>query len=360
MMIPLAHIPYKTENKFKSKEEIAKRVAYTFNRNKKQPIQTVYNGCNISLKLNPHDNSFTYKNGSFSQKDSKDICYLEDSYSNSHVEENKRYGFSETFRKPKNATPYIFIPYLFNCNKVSKTFCGENPAFPISQIIDFAQNIDENSSPKRQEFKKQVKFFEYKKEFFDIPVKYATKVALMEDAKNNKRISLDIGNGGIANVRKKDDLVDLYYAHYWCNRSILFKGYLTLLRDENGIPLKEDENGNILNNNDKNYNNPKNKLCFDIDLHTSSVNRNIHTFNFKRKVDLKADIKERNRLYLEERNKHGRIVSSVYATIPKYSESWIQQRFPKAYYDTFKSDLKVIKEVLTSQKLDPQDLNIQY
>ncbi|OLA94773.1 MAG: hypothetical protein BHW64_02165 [Candidatus Melainabacteria bacterium LEY3_CP_29_8] len=159
-------------------------------------------------------------------------------------------------------------------------------------------------------------------------------------------------------VNKQGDLFDIQ--HYDDENQLSMQGQFTLLKDKNGIPLKEDKDGNILSKNDENYDNPQNILCFDIDLTTfhKELVSDTKAFEFKRKVDL-DDKKHKNNIEMKEYNRNGDFVTETNVTMPKYSESWIKHRFPKAYYDTFKSDLKAIKEYLTSQMLEPSDLNLE-
>lgn len=86
---------------------------------------------------------------------------------------------------------------------------------------------------------------------------------------------------------------------------------------------------------------------------------NAHMAKYSSIETLADDNKERNNIDMKQYDRRNVLTTETNVTMPKYSESWIKHRFPKVYYDIYKSNLKAIKEDLTSQMLDPRDLNFE-
>ena len=121
--------------------------------------------------------------------------------------------------------------------------------------------------------------------------------------------------------------------------------------EESAVPLKEDEEGKILYKNDANYNNLQNKLCFDMQLTTYHQDTGTRSCDFERTINLN-DRKHRHNMSLSSYDRNGEMVrneeiSSLY---------YLKTRFPKVFYNTYKSDLKVLNEELTSKRLHPDDI----
>ncbi len=232
-----------------------------------------------------------------------------------------------------------------------------NPSDISDQLMaDFVESIDENSSLKQQEFKTQynkIKYFEkHKNEVFDNPVSLATQayLELKEDTLEGQRRIIDISDSGERiEVQKQGDVFNIDF--YNEDNKLSMQGEFTILKDAQGAPLKEDEEGKILYKNDANYNNLQNKLCFDMQLTTYHQDTGTRSCDFERTINLN-DRKHRHNMSLSSYDRNGEMVrneeiSSLY---------YLKTRFPKVFYNTYKSDLKVLNEELTSKRLHPDDI----
>ena len=232
-----------------------------------------------------------------------------------------------------------------------------NPSDISDQLMaDFVEQIDENSPLKQRDFKEQynyIKYFEkHKNEVFDNPVSLATQayLELKEDTLEGQRRIIDISDSGERiEVQKQGDVFNIDF--YNEDNKLSMQGEFTILKDAQGAPLKEDEEGKILYKNDANYNNLQNKLCFDMQLTTYHQDTGTRSCDFERTINLN-DRKHRHNMSLSSYDRNGEMVrneeiSSLY---------YLKTRFPKVFYNTYKSDLKVLNEELTSKRLHPDDI----
>lgn len=138
-------------------------------------------------------------------------------------------------------------------------------------------------------------------------------------------------------------------------------GTFTVVRDENGKPLKEAEDGKILKFGDPNYNYTQ-KLCFDISLetyHSDIVTTPIKT-SFTRVVSATQNGKYKHIMKMSIWDRTGENTDCYEITkdeaIPRYSQDWLDKRFSKVYHGTTKHDLKQAKHNLLSMRLNPADI----
>ena len=234
-----------------------------------------------------------------------------------------------------------------------------NPSDISDQLMaDFVESIDENSSLKQQEFKTQynkIKYFEkHKNEVFDNPVSLATKAysELQEDTLEGQSIIIDSDSGERMEVQKQGDVFNIDF--YNEDNKLSMQGEFTILKDAQGVPLKEDEDGKILDQNDANYD-TQNNLCFNMKLTTYHQDTGKRSCDFERTVDL-DDRKHRQNMSLSNYDRNEEMVRNEEISMPYYSSNKLKARFPKVFYNTYKSDLKVLNEELTSKRLHPDDI----
>ena len=206
---------------------------------------------------------------------------------------------------------------------------------------------------------------------FDEPVELAKKAydALKEDKTTNL---IDLNDDGsriefweIENPKdldpNKHGYTILLTSYDKENRKSM-QGMFTLLRDNNGNPLKENKEGKIFKPGDPDYDNEDNKLCFDIDhtMYYSDLD-DVPKLNFSRKINLNEK-KQRHTMSAQQfdrnRKKISNIDSTFNFTLPKYSKDWAKGRLCKMHYETSKKDLKEIKADFEHNMLCPQDLNL--
>ena len=284
-------------------------------------------------------------------------------------------------RSPEDGIP---LPALKTENGETKTtfipldnshFCNESPLEPLfdSQIdlendrsvmqnmIRFANKMDDNSPEEVKELKKQfnmIDFFQDNKyEVFDKPVELATE-AYKQIQKNGtpdgQTEIIDLNDEGERlEVQKQGDVFNINF--YNEDNQLSMKGTFKILKD-GGVPLKEDKDGKIINQNDENYKNPQNKLCFNMKLSTYHQDLGVKSFDFERNIDLN-DAKNRQNIKMSRYNRNGAFMRNEEASYPNYSRTYIQKRMCKVYYNVFKSDLKEAKAGFDHDMLNPNDLD---
>ena len=233
-----------------------------------------------------------------------------------------------------------------------------NPSDISDQLMaDFVEQIDENSPLKQRDFKEQynyIKYFEkHKNEVFDNPVSLATEAysAYLELQEDTFIIDSEVGER--MEVQKQGDVFNIDF--YNKDNKLSMQGEFTILKDAQGVPLKEDEDGKILDQNNANYNNRQNNLCFNMKLTTYHEDTGKRSCDFERTVDL-DDRKHRQNMSLSNYDRNEEMVRNEEKSMPYYSSNKLKARFPKVFYNTYKSDLKDLNEELTSKRLHPDDI----
>ena len=219
---------------------------------------------------------------------------------------------------------------------------------------------------------KMIKGFIFaKNEVLDKPVELATKAyEKMKNEPYNSQGDIDItAQGERMYVLKKQieqddggikrDAFDIIL--YNEEDRMAMSGTFTIVRDENGKPLKEAEDGRILKFGDPNYNDTQ-KLCFDISLetyHSDILTTQIKT-SFTRVVSATQNGKYKHIMKMSTWDRTGENTDCSEITkdeaIPRYSQDWLDKRFSKVYYGTTKHDLKQAKHDLLSMRLNPADI----
>ena len=234
-----------------------------------------------------------------------------------------------------------------------------------SKMYDLANTINDNSLEKAKEFKKQfnmIDFFQNNKdEVFNKPVELATKAYdELKDKPDTPIGTLEIMDlpetvdGERIEFARQGDVFNINF--YNEDNKLSMKGTFKILKDENGVPLKEDEDGKIVNQNDENYNNPQNKLCFNMKLSTYHQDLGVKSFDFERNINL-FDAKHRQNIEMSRYDRNGAFVREEEASSPKYSENWLKRRICKVWHNTYKTDLKEAKANFEHDMLNPNDLD---
>ena len=231
-----------------------------------------------------------------------------------------------------------------------------NPSDISDQLMaDFVEQIDKNSPLKQRDFKEQYNYIKYfeRCEVCDGPVSLATEaysayLKLQEDT-----FIIDSEVGERMEVQKQGDVFNIDF--YNKDNKLSMQGEFTILKDAQGVPLKEDEDGKILDQNNANYNNRQNKLCFNMKLTTYHEDTGKRSCDFERTVDL-DDRKHRQNMSLSNYDRNEEMVRNEEISMPYYSSNKLKARFPKVFYNTYKSDLKDLNEELTSKRLHPDDI----
>ena len=237
----------------------------------------------------------------------------------------------------------------------------ENNSSVMQNMIRFVNNVDDNSPTKEKEFKKQfnmIDFFQDNKyEVFNKPVELATQAynLIQNDTPVDHKEIIDLNDEGERlEVQKQGDVFNINF--YNEDNKLSMKGTFKILKDENGVPLKEDEDGKIVNQNDENYNNPQNKLCFNMKLSTYHQDLGVKSFDFERNINL-YDAKHRQNIKMSRYDRNGAFVREEEASSPKYSENWLKRRICKVWHNTYKTDLKEAKANFEHDMLNPNDLD---
>ncbi len=237
----------------------------------------------------------------------------------------------------------------------------ENNSSVMQNMIRFVNNVDDNSPAKEKEFKKQfnmIDFFQDNKyEVFNKPVELATQAynLIQNDTPVDHKEIIDLNDEGERlEVQKQGDVFNINF--YNEDNKLSMKGTFKILKDENGVPLKEDEDGKIVNQNDENYNNPQNKLCFNMKLSTYHQDLGVKSFDFERNINL-YDAKHRQNIKMSRYDRNGAFVREEEASSPKYSENWLKRRICKVWHNTYKTDLKEAKANFEHDMLNPNDLD---
>lgn len=234
----------------------------------------------------------------------------------------------------------------------------------MDEVNKYCDTITKDSTLEEKIFKKQVDMVNQNfQEILNKHVAFATKIIDTPDVKNieTQECIIDLSEAGDrVEVQKDGNFFSIQ--HYDEDNNLLMDGKFTLLRDENGVPLKEDGRGNILSQNDENYNNESNKLCFNMELETyyndiygkSDAER--VEYKFKHAINL-DDKKHRHELLLYKYDRNG-FEEQHEASLPLYSKEWLTHRMPKVFYNTYKTDLKEIRDNMYLKKLEPEDIKI--
>ena len=234
-----------------------------------------------------------------------------------------------------------------------------------SQMYVLANTIKDNSSEKAQEFKKQfnmIDFFQNNKdEVFNKPVELATKA--YDELKGKP--DTPIGTLEIMDLSESVDGERIEFARqgnvfnitsYDKNNEKSMCGQFEILKDENGVPLKENNDGKILNQNDENYDDPQNKLCFNMQVLTYHEGIDLKSFEFERNINL-SDAKHRQNIKMSRYDRNGAFVREEEASTPLHSKKCLLKRMCKVYYNVYKSDLKEAKANFEHDMLNPDDLD---
>ncbi len=204
---------------------------------------------------------------------------------------------------------------------------------------------------------------------FDEPVKLATEVyqELVETTGKNKIIR-DLSDDGdriefnkIENPKDLDPNKNGYtieLTSYDEENRMSMQGTFTLLRDNNGNPLKENKEGKIFKPDDPGYDNKDNKLCFDIKLKTYYSDIQKLDCQFERTINL-DDKKQRHTMFAQQFDRNGNILpdsATFNFTCRLYTEDWAKGRLLKMAFETSKKDLKEIKDDFEHDMINPEDL----
>lgn len=234
----------------------------------------------------------------------------------------------------------------------------------MNEVNQYCNTITQDSTSEEKIFKRQVDMVNQNfQEILNKHVAFASKIIDTPDVKNIEtgKCIIDLSDAkDRIEVQKKGNFFSIQ--HYEEDNNLLMNGKFTLLRDKNGVPLKEDDKGNILSQNDENYNSDGNKLCFNIELETyyndiygkSDAGR--VEYKFKHTINL-DDKKHRHQLLLYKYDRNG-VEEQHEASIPLYSIEWLAHRMPKVFYNTYKTDLKEIRDNMYLKKLEPEDIKI--
>ena len=231
-----------------------------------------------------------------------------------------------------------------------------NPSDISDQLMaDFVEQIDKNSPLKQRDFKEQYNYIKYfeRCEVCDGPVSLATIAysKLQEDTLEGQSIIIDSEVGERMEVQKQGDVFNIDF--YNKDNKLSMKGKFTILKDAQGVPLKEDEDGKILDQNDANYN-TQDKLCFDMKFTTYHEDTETRALDFERNINLDDREHEKN-ISFSCYDKEGEIIRNEEISLP-YALNKLKARFSKVFYNIYKSDLKDLNEELTSKKLHPDDI----
>lgn len=234
-----------------------------------------------------------------------------------------------------------------------------------SKMYDLANTINDTSPEKAQEFKKQfnmIDFFQNNKdEVFNKPVELATKA--YDELKGKP--DTPIGTLEIMDLSESVDGERIEFARqgnvfnitsYDKNNEKSMCGQFEILKDENGVPLKENNDGKILNQNDENYDDPQNKLCFNMQVLTYHEGIDQILSKFERNINL-SDAKHRQNIKMSRYDRNGAFVREEEASTPLHSKKCLLKRMCKVYYNVYKSDLKEAKANFEHDMLNPDDLD---
>ena len=234
-----------------------------------------------------------------------------------------------------------------------------------SKMYDLANTINDNSPEKAKEFKKQfnmIDFFQNNKdEVFNKPVELATKAYdELKDKPDTPIGTLEIMDlpetvdGERIEFARQGDVFNIDF--YNKDNQLSMQGTFKILKDENGVPLKENNDGKILNQNDENYNDPQNKLCFNMQVLTYHEGIDQILSKFERNINL-SDAKHRHNIKMSRYDRNGAFVRAEEASTPLYSKKCLLKRMCKVYYNVYKSDLKEAKANFEHDMLNPNDLD---
>ena len=347
---------------------------------------------------------FEYKNSNFIQMENKDDepgrTMIEDGIGSMN-EIGDEGQISLTRRQVPNEMieqSRIPFPVLLSCHNDLKTkytvytFDGgelingglqfDNPlALSNETMNEFLGGINQGSPVSHQNFKKQYEqienFEKIKQEAFDQPARLAQAIYNILTNPNpnpNQNQNLNIDNVDFDNYPKF--IIDIngnveriegwgqedgsfFLAHYDEGNQKIMEGTFALVQD-NGCTLKEDNDGRILYPDNPNYNNPQNKLCFNMKLEKYYGDNGRTSYTFQRTVDLKGPNRPKNmhNITYSLQDKNGNLVMGDDMSIPYLSLNKLKYRLPKVYHEIYKADLKGVKDVLTNKKIDPRDIQV--
>ena len=234
-----------------------------------------------------------------------------------------------------------------------------------SKMYDLANTINDNSPEKAKEFKKQfnmIDFFQNNKdEVFNKPVELATKAYdELKDKPDTPTGMLEIMDlpesvdGERIEFARQRNVFNI--TSYDKNNEKSMCGQFEILKDENGVPLKENNDGKILNQNDENYDDPQNKLCFNMQVLTYHEGIEQILSKFERNINL-SDAKHRQNIKMSRYDRNGAVVREEEASTPLYSKKCLLKRMCKVYHNVYKSDLKEAKANFEHDMLNPDDLD---
>ena len=237
--------------------------------------------------------------------------------------------------------------------------------FIASKMYAWANRINDNSLEKEKEFKKQFNMIDYfqnnKDEVFNKPVELATKAYdELKDKPDTPIGTLEIMDlpetvdGERIEFARKGNVFNI--TSYDKNNEKSMCGQFEILKDENGVPLKENEDGKILKPGEEGYANEDNKLCFDMKLETYHQDLGIKSFEFERNINL-SDAKHRQNIKMSRYDRNGAFVREEEASTPLYSKKYLLKRMCKVYHNVYKSDLKEAKANFEHDMLNPDDLD---
>lgn len=254
---------------------------------------------------------------------------------------------------------------------------NEDLSSNIASQRDFVEYQWQVGSPEAiyaKQYKMINKFMDKKAQVFDSPVELATKAyEKMKNEPYNSQGDIDItAQGERMYVLKKQieqddggikrDAFDIIL--YDEENQMAMSGTFTVVRDENGKPLKEAEDGKILKFGDPNYNDTQ-KLCFDISLSTyfPDTETEQKELYFQRYVCVQNG-KYKHTMKLDEYDKKGDCDVSTEVkrkeAFSRYSKDWLDKRYPKVYHNVTKHDLKAAKSTLLRMRLNPADVGLPF
>ena len=214
------------------------------------------------------------------------------------------------------------------------------------------------------ELEKQIddveKFQTLRPEVFNMPVELATKAYNELKGKSDTPIGMleimdlpETADGERIEFARQGNVFNI--TSYDKNNEKSMCGQFEILKDVDGVPLKENNDGKILNQNDENYDDSQNKLCFNMQILTYHEGINQISCKFERIVNL-DDKKQRHQMFIQTFDRYGKKVRNQEFTLPKYSENWLNGRLRKAAHLTSKHELKEMKANFEYDMINPEDI----
>ena len=257
-------------------------------------------------------------------------------------------------------TPLEYIDSPYDTD-VSSNF----DSFTTKLMYNFVNRINDKFPEKAKEFKKQFNMIDYfldnKDEVFNKPVELVTKI--YDELKDEPDTPIGTSeivefpetvDGERIEIAKQGNIFNI--TSYDKNNEKSMQGTFEILKDENGVPLKENEDGKILNQNDENYDDPQNKLCFNMEVLTYHEGIDQILSKFERNINL-SDAKHRQNIKMSRYDRNGAVVREEEASTPLYSKKCLLKRMCKVYHNVYKSDLKEAKANFEHDMLNPDDLD---